>query len=69
MTSKVPFWVILFRMGVSPFPTMFSTLPKLNFNFSLASVLSSANAFNLVSAKKLLFGNELNQFGKGGKGL
>ena len=43
----------------SPFPTMFSTLSKTNFNFSPAFILSSANAFNLDQSKILSFGKEL----------
>ena len=39
---------------------MFSTLPKTNFNFSVAFNLSSANAFNLDQSKILLCGKELN---------
>ena len=45
--------------GFSPFPTMFSTLSKTNFNFSAKSNLSSANtinAFNLDMCKNLSFG-------------
>ena len=41
------------------FPTMFSALPKTNFNFSAKFNLSSANAFNLVRSKTVLFGKEL----------
>ena len=37
--------------------TMFSTLPKVNFNFSAKCNLSSANAFNLDQSK--MFGEEL----------
>ena len=43
-----------------PFPTMFSTLPNTNFYFSVTMTLSSANALNLVKAKILSFGKELN---------
>ena len=39
---------------------MFSTLPKVNFNFSVIFILTSANAFTLVQFKILLFGKELN---------
>ena len=46
--------------AVSPFPTMFSTLPKTSFNFSFKFILSSANAFNLDQSKILLCGKELN---------
>ena len=45
----------------SPYPTMFSTPPKPNFNFSVTFNLLSANAFNLDQSKNLLFGKELNQ--------
>ena len=38
------------------FCTMFSTLPKANFNFSAKCILLSANAFNLDQSKYLLFG-------------
>ena len=31
----------------SPLPTMFSTLPRTNFNFPFTMILSSANALNL----------------------
>ena len=37
------------------FPTMFSTLPKQNFNFSATSILLPANAFNLNQSKYLWF--------------
>ena len=43
----------------SPFPTMFSTLPKRNFNFSVAFILLSARSFNLDQSKNLSFGKEL----------
>ena len=36
-----------------------STLPNTNFSFWVTIILSSANAFNLVKAKILLFGKEL----------
>ena len=36
----------------SPFPMMFSTLPKTNFNFSVTFILSSTNAFNAWSSLK-----------------
>ena len=39
-----------------PFPTMFSSFPKINFKFSVAFDLSSANTFNLDMSKILLFG-------------
>ena len=42
----------------SPFPTVFSTLSKTNFNYSDTSDLSSANAFNLDRCKNLSFGKE-----------
>ena len=44
------------------FPTIFSTLPQTNFNFSVTFILSSANAFNLDQSKILLFGTELKWF-------
>ena len=40
----------------SPFPTLFSILPKTNFNFSNTSILSSASALNLDQFKILSFG-------------
>ena len=43
----------------SPFPTMFSTLLKTNFNFLITFILLSASSFNLDSSKVLLFGKEL----------
>ena len=43
----------------SRFPTMFSTHPKINFNFSVTFILSSANAFNLDQLKYLSFGKVL----------
>ena len=43
----------------SPFSTKFSTLPKLNFNFSFTFILSSANALNLDQSVILSFGKEL----------
>ena len=39
---------------------MFSTLPKMNLNFSFTFILSSADALNLDQSKNLLFGKELN---------
>ena len=50
-----------FGKGFSPFPTMFSTCPKTNFNFSVTFILSSTNAFNLDQSKNLLFGKELRE--------
>ena len=41
------------------FPTMFSNLPKANFNFSAKINFSSANAFNLDQFRNLLFGTKL----------
>ena len=35
----------------SPFPTMFSTLPKRTFDFLVTFILSSANPFNLDQPK------------------
>ena len=46
------------KPAFSPFPTMFSTHPKTNFNFSVAFNLSSANAFNLDQSIILSFGKE-----------
>ena len=42
----------------SPFPTMFSTLPKENFNFLFTFKLLSANALNLERCKILSFGKD-----------
>ena len=42
------------------FSTMFSNLPKTNFNFSVTFISLSASAFNLDQSKNLLFGLELN---------
>ena len=39
---------------------MFSTLPKMNFNFSVMFILSYAFAFNLGRSKNLSFDKELN---------
>ena len=41
------------------FFTMFSTHPETRFNFSIAFILSSANAFSLVQSKILSFGKEV----------
>ena len=35
------------KPAFSSFPTMFSSLPNTNFQFSVTFILSSANAFNL----------------------
>ena len=43
----------------SPFPTVFSTLPKTSFTFSVIFILSAANIFILDQSKSLLFGKEL----------
>ena len=40
----------------SPFPTMFSTLPKLNFSCPLTFIVLSANASNFYQSKILSFG-------------
>ena len=45
--------------SIFSFPTMFSTLHKTNFKFSVIFILSSANAFNLGKPKILSFGNGL----------
>ena len=42
----------------SPFPTMFSTLLKTNFNIWVTFILSSVNAFNLDQSKIVSFGDE-----------
>ena len=47
------------KPAFSPLPTMFSTLPKINFNFLVPFILSSANAFNLDNSIILSFGKEL----------
>ena len=44
----------------SPFPTMFSTLSKPNFNSSFTFILSSANVLTSEQFKILSFGKELN---------
>ena len=49
----------LYHKAFSPFPTMFSILPKTNFNFSATFNLSSANTLNLDQSKNLSFGKEL----------
>ena len=41
------------------FPPCFIPFPKINFNFSVTSMLSSANAFNLDQSIILSFGKEL----------
>ena len=41
------------------FPTVVSTLPRLNFNSSFTFTVSSANDFNLHQSKFLSFGKEL----------
>ena len=43
----------------SPFPTMFSTVPRAYFSFCVTFILSSVNALNLDWSKILLFGKEL----------
>ena len=43
----------------SPFPTMFSTCSRINFNFSVTFILSSTNAFNLEQSKNLSYGKEV----------
>ena len=47
------------KPAFSPFPIMFSTLPKTNLNFSVRFILSSASAFNLDQSKNLAFRKEL----------
>ena len=44
---------------IFPFSTMFSTLSKTNFKFSVTFILSPANAFNFDQSKILSFGKEL----------
>ena len=44
------------NQAFSPFPTMFSVLPKTNFTLSVTFILLSANAFLLDQSKILLFG-------------
>ena len=44
--GKKPFQNMVGK-GENAFPTMFSTLPKTNFNFSVMFILSSSIAFNL----------------------
>ena len=46
-----------FSQAFSPFPTMFSTIPKVNFNFHV--ILISSSAFISHEFKILLFGIEL----------
>ena len=50
------------KPAFSPFPTMFPTFPKTNFNFSFTFILSSANAFNLDQSKILSFGKGLSLY-------
>ena len=49
------------KPAFSPFPTMFSTLPKTIFNFSVTFILSSTNVFNLDHPKIMSFGKELHK--------
>ena len=35
------------KTAISPFPSMFSTLTKINFKFTVTFILSSVNVFNL----------------------
>ena len=44
--------------SIFSFPTMFSTLPKTNFNLLVTFILSSANAFNLDRCNILSYGNQ-----------
>ena len=46
----------------SPFPTIYSTLPKSNFNFSVLFILLSANASNLDRSKILSLDTGLTPF-------
>ena len=41
------------------FPTMFSTFPKTNFNFSVTFILLAAKAFDMYKFKNFSFGKEL----------
>ena len=50
--------------SIFSFPKMFSTLPKTNFSFIVALVLSFACALNLDWPKILFFGKELNIYKK-----
>ena len=50
------------KLAFSLFPTMFSTPPKTNLNFSVIFILSSANAFNLDHHKIWSFAKELIAF-------
>ena len=45
----------------SPFLTMFSTLPRTNFNVTVAFILLSANSFNFDQSKILLSGKDFKQ--------
>ena len=46
--------------SIFSFSTVFSTLPKTNFNFSVIFILSSAIALKLDQSRNLSFGKELN---------
>ena len=46
----------------SPFPAMFSTHSKTDFNFSMKFIVSSANRFNLDPSKILELDDELNHY-------
>ena len=50
----------LLVQAISPFPTMFFTLSKIEITIFASFILSSANAFNLVWFKILSSGNGLN---------
>ena len=59
-----------------PFPTMFSTHPKANFNFRYTFKLSASNALHLDRLKNFVVWERVNEheenlfegiFGKGGK--
>ena len=55
----------MLETAFSPFPTMFSTLSKMNLNFSAKSVLSAANALNFdqpIILSKAGVGNYQNIF-------
>ena len=43
----------------SPYPTMFSNLPKTNLNFSVKVISTSANDFSLDKSRILSFGKDI----------
>ena len=50
------------KTAFSPFRTMFSSLPKSNFNFFVTFTWSSSNAFNLDRSKTLSHGKEIQDY-------